>query len=97
MNRQVPRHSRPDYRNPCRYMHQHNNGWLFPFYGGDSMPMWEPIDALDDGPGVFDLNELHRSRADGRGYGFVIHETFHVRHSQASSQRPPACLCAEGC
>ena len=60
------------YRNPCRYMHQHNNGWLFPFYGGDAIPKWEP-----DAPGsAFDIELLYQSRGHD-GFGFVVHETFH--------------------
>jgi hypothetical protein len=45
---EVPGHSARDWNNPCRFLHQHNNGWLFPFYGS-SIEKWEPT-AADNAP-----------------------------------------------
>ena len=67
---EVPGFSKDVWDNPCRYMHQHNNGWLFPFYGGDSIPKWKSE------KNVFDLSYLFHNNFD-LNYGFVIHETFH--------------------
>jgi len=69
---EVPGFSKKVWNNPCRYIHQHNNGWLFPFYGGDAMPKWES----DGVQTVFDLGYLYKNRGHD-GYGFVVHETFH--------------------
>ncbi|KAH8071541.1 hypothetical protein JL720_11427 [Aureococcus anophagefferens] len=60
-----------DWNNPCRFLHQHNNGWLFPFYGS-AIEKWEPTDDA----AVFDLRSLYYDRGHS-GYGFVVHETFH--------------------
>ena len=68
---EVPGHSARDWNNPCRFLHQHNNGWLFPFYGS-SIEKWEPTDDA----AVFDLRNLYRNRGHS-GYGFVVHEVFH--------------------
>ncbi|KAH8065349.1 hypothetical protein JL721_8308 [Aureococcus anophagefferens] len=68
---EVPGHSARDWNNPCRFLHQHNNGWLFPFYGS-AIEKWEPTDDA----AVFDLRSLYRNRGHS-GYGFVVHEVFH--------------------
>ncbi|KAH8067895.1 hypothetical protein JL721_7112 [Aureococcus anophagefferens] len=68
---EVPGYSARDWNNPCRFLHQHNNGWLFPFYGS-AIEKWEPT---DDGE-LFDLKTFYYDRGHS-GYGFVVHETFH--------------------
>ena len=64
---EVPAYSARSWNNPCRYVHQHNNGWLYPFYG-NAMEKYED--------GAFDLRTLYEDRGAGM-YGFVVHETFH--------------------
>mmetsp|Transcript_29905 Transcript_29905/g.44215 ORF Transcript_29905/g.44215 Transcript_29905/m.44215 type:complete len:288 (-) Transcript_29905:738-1601(-) len=74
---EVPRHSAKVFNNPCRYPHQHNWGWLYPFYGG-AIPKWESSseDSLQQPQSVFDLRYLHYNRGYD-GYGFVVHEAWH--------------------
>ena len=63
----VPGFSERVWNNPCRYIHQHNNGWLYPYYG-EGIPKYEGDD--------FDMGTLFHQRGKD-GYGFVVHETFH--------------------
>ena len=63
----VPGFSERVWNNPCRYIHQHNNGWLYPYYG-EGIPKYEGDD--------FDMGKLFKERGKD-GYGFVVHETFH--------------------
>ena len=63
----VPGFSERVWNNPCRYIHQHNNGWLYPYYG-EGIPKYEGDD--------FDMGKLFHQRGKD-GYGFVVHETFH--------------------
>ena len=67
---EIPAHSRKVWNNPCRYMHQHNNGWLYPFYGGDAIPKWTPEEAVAGKPQpTFDLVYLHKNRVRGPFFG----------------------------
>lgn len=71
----VPRWSAKYWNNPCRYIHNFNNGWQFPIYES-SFPKWT---ANENGnkAAVFDLGALYRTRADWASMAFVAHEMYH--------------------
>jgi hypothetical protein len=73
---QVPQHSATFWRNPCRHLHNFNNGWQYPIYG-NALPKWTAKEHGDDVSEVFDLGTLYRNRAEWAGITFVAHEMFH--------------------
>lgn len=72
---QIPEFARTMYNNPCRYMHQSNNQWEYPFYDAGALEKWTPEDPSLPND-VFDLASIAR-KATIVGYTFVAHETFH--------------------
>lgn len=77
---EIPEFAQSMYNNPCRFMHQSNNQWEYPFYEEGSLEKWTAenhpsTDAFDSTP-VFDLETIVRGGQFG-GWTYVAHETFH--------------------
>jgi len=75
---QVPKFSSSFWNNPCRWLHNINNGWQYPIYG-ETLPKWIfDVHGNDEGA-TFDLNFMYQNRATwaGEKLTYVAHELFH--------------------
>jgi hypothetical protein len=75
---QIPEYARIMYNNPCRYMHQSNNEWTYPFYGENTIPKWTAAKHGTSSSSVFDLATVIRNLTVlFGGYSLVAHEAMH--------------------
>ena len=80
---EIPEFARSMYNNPCRFMHQSNNQWEYPFYDEGSLEKWTPTTYQSDSD-VFDLASIVREGMFG-GWTYVAHETFHGEFERLSA------------
>jgi hypothetical protein len=73
---EIPEFARSTWNNPCRFMHQSNNLWSYPFYRDSVLNKWTVDDNADSPDDVFDLATIFRQR-NFDGYDTIAHETFH--------------------
>ena len=75
---QVPIWSETLWNNPCRYMHNLNNAWQHPIWGGALGKWTVEENGLGDPNAVFDLGDLYKTRGgEWAGLTFIVHEMFH--------------------
>jgi hypothetical protein len=70
---EIPEFAHSLYNNPCRFMHQSNNQWEYPFYEEGVLEKWTA--GKFDSPS-FDLASIIR-KGDFGGLVYVAHEAFH--------------------
>ena len=71
---EVPEFAHSLYNNPCRFMHQSNTQWEYPFYSEGTLEKWT-AEKFNSTPS-FDLASIIR-KGDFGGLVYVAHEAFH--------------------
>eukprot|EP00542_Grammatophora_oceanica_P009312 CAMPEP_0194045284 /NCGR_PEP_ID=MMETSP0009_2-20130614/16644_1 /TAXON_ID=210454 /ORGANISM="Grammatophora oceanica, Strain CCMP 410" /LENGTH=1281 /DNA_ID=CAMNT_0038690103 /DNA_START=137 /DNA_END=3979 /DNA_ORIENTATION=+ len=81
---EVPQVSEKFWNNPCYYMHDHNNGWQYPIYGGntgldDGIEKWEVEKHGNGDPqAVFDIYDIYSTEAFLPLMDYFSHEGYHA-------------------
>ena len=74
---EIPPFARSIWNNPCRFMHQSNNQWSYPFYG-NGMPTWTAALYGKSPDAVFDLAAvINNTTVPLPSMALVAHEVYH--------------------
>ena len=74
---EIPPFARSIWNNPCRFMHQSNNQWSYPFYG-NGMPTWTAALYGKSPDDVFDLaTVINNTTVPLPSMALVAHEVYH--------------------